>query len=99
MHTVEMQVPHEHPAYAGHFPGHPVLPGVVLIDLAQWHIEQDTALSLAGLAVAKFHRVVSPGEGLHMEYQVEDKQVRFAIFHQQWKVADGRFVIAGEQCA
>lgn len=99
MAVVLIEVPADHPAYAGHFPGHPVLPGVVLLDLAQCHIEQACGLALNGLALAKFHRVVSPGEDLRMEYQPEGGQVRFTIFHQQWKVAEGRFVIASEPAA
>jgi 3-hydroxymyristoyl/3-hydroxydecanoyl-(acyl carrier protein) dehydratase len=89
-------VPPDHPAFAGHFPGRPIVPGVVLLDLAQLQVEQATGLKLAGLAVAKFHRPVAPGEGLLLEYEAGGSSVSFTIRHLQHKVADGKFLIDTE---
>lgn len=62
--------------FAGHFPGNPILPGVIIIEaLAQTGAlaalaEPDTAGKLAlfaGIERARFRRVVRPGEELVLE--------------------------------
>lgn len=56
----------DHPSLAGHFPGHPVVPGVVMLgeimsairETAQEHIE------FVGMPSAKFMSPLNPGEPL-----------------------------------
>lgn len=56
----------DHPSFAGHFPGHPVLPGVVMLgevmnvirEMAKKHIE------FVGMPSAKFMSPLNPGEPL-----------------------------------
>src|SRR5574343_651253 len=59
-------VPADHPAFAGHFPGHPIVPGVVLLDQAILFAEK--MLGRSGLAWqvgnAKFFSPVGPAEAL-----------------------------------
>ncbi|KAB2968424.1 hypothetical protein [Zoogloea sp.] len=59
-------VPLAHPAFPGHFPGQPILPGVVLLDqaiaLAATVLAPDT--TILGLGNAKFFRPVRPGTRL-----------------------------------
>lgn len=59
-------VPEDHPAFAGHFPGRPIIPGVVLLDRAILFAEE-----LAGrqggpwqIGSAKFAAPVGPGTEL-----------------------------------
>ncbi len=56
----------DHPAYAGHFPGHPILPGVVLLDAALHALAVRLGMqAMTGqLKSAKFHSPVQPGESL-----------------------------------
>ncbi|WP_291140743.1 hypothetical protein [Hydrogenophaga sp.] len=61
------QVPLDHPAFAGHFPGHPVLPGVVLLDLALEAARSFQTSAADGVWLvpqAKFLQVVRPGDRL-----------------------------------
>ncbi len=49
----------DHPAFAGHFPENPVLPGVVLLDLI---LAAAGIAAIAGITRLKFLRPVRPGE-------------------------------------
>lgn len=69
-HVLPLAVAADHPAYAGHFPGQPILPGVVLLDetlhaLAVRLDRGDTAWQLKSV---KFHSPVQPGEVLSLQY-------------------------------
>lgn len=58
-----------HPAFDGHFPGHPILPGVVLLAEVLAGIERGLGQSLGAvrIKVAKFHAPVRPGSVLTVE--------------------------------
>ena len=60
-----LRVPSDHPALAGHFPGHPIVPGALLLDEALHAI--DAAASSWHLASLKFHRIVRAEEALRLE--------------------------------
>ncbi|MFC7408811.1 hypothetical protein [Hydrogenophaga atypica] len=60
------RVPLDHPALAGHFPGHPIVPGVVVLDqvlcLAQSHV--GGAVSTWQVGQVKFVSPSGPGDEL-----------------------------------
>ena len=59
-------VPAEHPAFAGHFPGNPIVPGVVLLDRAILFAEEMIGQADLNWQVgnAKFFSPVRPEEVL-----------------------------------
>jgi 3-hydroxymyristoyl/3-hydroxydecanoyl-(acyl carrier protein) dehydratase len=80
--THELTIPTDHPAYAGHFPGNPILPGVVLLDAALHAVERLRTSPRGAWQVqaAKFHSVVQPGQPLTLELEpAPDGTVRFMI--------------------
>jgi len=66
-------VPADHPAFAGHFPGRPIVPGAVLLDRAVIFAEQ--LLGRSGgewqIGNAKFFSPVGPGELLTFALRVK----------------------------
>jgi len=64
----------DHPAFAGHFPGAPIVPGVLLIDwaLAAIAAAENIELLPGELTVVKFLQPVAPGADLLMSYVVAE---------------------------
>jgi len=91
---VGLDIPADHPAYAGHFPGAPVLPGVVLLDAALTAIRRGGALPHAGcrIVMAKFFRFVTPGMPLVLRHRaLAQGAVDFEISNAGERIATGRF--------
>lgn len=85
----------DHPAYSGHFPGMPVLPGVVLLDAALQALEK-AGKGPSGyweINSAKFQSAVRPGEALTLQHEtLPNGSVRFAIRAADRPVANGLLV-------
>jgi 3-hydroxymyristoyl/3-hydroxydecanoyl-(acyl carrier protein) dehydratase len=85
----------DHPAFAGHFPGQPIVPGVLLLDAAVQAVQQALAAGAGDAGTcqvnaAKFLSPVSPGEMLTLSWSDAGKgQVRFAIAGAGRQVATG----------
>jgi 3-hydroxyacyl-[acyl-carrier-protein] dehydratase len=85
--TVEAQVPEKNTIFEGHFPGYPLMPGVLLIEaMAQTSGWLLIALSkfermpfLAAVKEAKMRGFVNPGELLKIEASIVHEGSGFAI--------------------
>ncbi len=82
--------------FAGHFPGLPVLPGVVQIDWAIRFARRyaDAAGEFVALEVVKFHAIVLPGEELELQLQHAPggDHVNFTYTNVARKFSSGRIV-------
>jgi len=88
-------VPLDHPAFAGHFPGTPILPGVVLLDVALQIIAKTRgiALDLCEISSVKFLSPASPGDELVIQHTVSASgSIRFDILAGMRKIASGSIV-------
>jgi 3-hydroxymyristoyl/3-hydroxydecanoyl-(acyl carrier protein) dehydratase len=79
----------DHPALTGHFPGHPIYPGVVLLDAAIAAIEAHYGARVEGLPVAKFHAPLAPGMALALTAERGERDVRFELTSGGVRVATG----------
>lgn len=91
MNTLPLPVEPDHPAYAGHFPGRPILPGVVLLDRAQRALEAACGCRITGIAMAKFLSPVQPSDILELDYETSAAGLRFEIRCGTRRVASGRY--------
>ena len=72
VHRATVRVPATHPALAGHFPGRPIVPGVVLLQCVLDEAERwvGKALSVRTLPQAKFSAPLLPEQDADVELEV-----------------------------
>ena len=98
--TTHWTVPVDHPAFAGHFPGTPILPGVVLLDTVIHSIAAATgiALDLCEISSVKFLSPASPGNELVIHHTIlANGTIRFDIEEGMRKIASGSILMRSPQ--
>ena len=84
---VDAQVPHESTIFEGHFPGHPLMPGVLLIEaMAQtsgWLVIAVTNFTrmpfFAALKEAKLRSFITPGQNLSLSAKLLHEGSGYAV--------------------
>lgn len=97
----------DHPSLPGHFPGRPLVPGVLLLDRVLQAIElEHGALGLLRLPQVKFLQPLLPGEQARVELEPLGAPVgatdasprwRFRVWRDATLLASGEVVAAGVQ--
>jgi 3-hydroxymyristoyl/3-hydroxydecanoyl-(acyl carrier protein) dehydratase len=92
----QVAIADDHPAFDGHFPGQPVLPGVALLAEVMEAVHAEPALAACigpapTLAVTKFLAPVRPGADLHIEFRIGPTAVAWTAHDGERLAASGQF--------
>jgi 3-hydroxymyristoyl/3-hydroxydecanoyl-(acyl carrier protein) dehydratase len=75
----DFRVAADHPSLPGHFPGRPLVPGVLLLDHVLQALSRLTGRDGTGLRQVKFLSALLPGERAHGAFDIDGLRVAFRI--------------------
>ena len=83
-------IAHDHPSLPGHFPGQPIVPGVVLLDAAfALILARQPGCTVVGMPSVKFALPVRPGQDVEVSCDEGGDRIAFAC------TVDGQSVLRG----
>ena len=88
-HSEKFHIGADHPALPGHFPGHPVVPGVVLLDRVAAAIERTWGQRIGGFPQAKFQRPLLPDQLVELFIERDATGARFRFVSAAGIIASG----------
>jgi 3-hydroxymyristoyl/3-hydroxydecanoyl-(acyl carrier protein) dehydratase len=99
--TGEILVSADHPALSGHFPGNPIVPGVVLLDAVLAEIRSRLPCVLRSIPNVKFLQAVLPGERIELRVDLATEatgtlRARFGARRDLTAVFEGTFLLTTE---
>ena len=104
--TTRFTIPHDHPCLPGHFPGRPIVPGVVVLDRVLAAIEAGHGGALGALGAlrmpqVKFAQPLLPGEEARIELEtlpdIAPPRWRFRVLRDAALLASGEVRAADDR--
>lgn len=95
-HVFELRFGADHPALPGHFPGRPIVPGVVLLDSVLGEAERWLArpLQVKSLQQSKFTHPLVPEQAATVSLALHGDELKFEIVRDEARLAQGVFKLA-----
>lgn len=89
---MQFLIDHDHPCLPGHFPGHPLVPGVVVLEQVLHAVCEDSGLPLGALRLpqVKFLAPLYPGQQARVQLQGQRPRWKFTVEHA------GQLLVRGE---
>jgi 3-hydroxyacyl-[acyl-carrier-protein] dehydratase len=89
-HRLSGEISPEHPALPGHFPGNPIVPGVLLLSRVAQAVRSIFGSEIIAVPAVKFHVPLRPAERFEIElYRAEDDIVKFRVARGKTLIASG----------
>ena len=90
VHNTADTVGPDHPSLPGHFPGDPIVPGVLLLARVLDAATHAFGSAVAGVPLAKFHARLKPEEEFEIALErSSDTVVRFRVVRSETLIASG----------
>lgn len=87
--AASLRVDAGHPCLPGHFPGHPLVPGVMLLEQVARLLRERHRVRVTRVVEAKFLAPLEPGKEARVSVSGEPPRLRFEVH------ADGRLLARG----
>ncbi|MBB3226373.1 3-hydroxymyristoyl/3-hydroxydecanoyl-(acyl carrier protein) dehydratase [Luteibacter sp. Sphag1AF] len=88
--TRGIHFPADHPSFRGHFPGRPIVAGVLLMEQVATALREWRGLRLKAIVDAKFVAPLLPGQDATLTLtEIAEHRMRFTIVHAGTTLARG----------
>lgn len=98
---MQFTIPSDHPCLPGHFPGRPLVPGVVVLERVLMAIEQQTGLPMAALHIpqVKFMAPLLPEQVATITLEGAQPRWRFEVMGEGELLVRGQVVVVAPEAA